>query len=87
MKEAQRIYGERADLVLCDSAEAALQGADALVIVTEWREFRSPDFDRIKTSLKTPVIFDGRNIYDPTLMKRFGIDYFGVGRGGSLPAA
>src|SRR5688572_4899735 len=87
MKEAQRLFGDRADLVLCESAEAALEGADALVIVTEWREFRSPDFDRIKAALKTPVIFDGRNIYDPLLMKRFGIDYFGVGRGGSLPKA
>jgi UDPglucose 6-dehydrogenase len=87
MKEAQRIYGDRADLVLCDSAEAALEGADALVIVTEWREFRSPDFERIKAALKTPVIFDGRNIYDPTLLKRFGLEYYGVGRGASLSAA
>jgi UDPglucose 6-dehydrogenase len=87
MKEAQRLYGDRADLVLCDSAEAALQDADALVIVTEWREFRSPDFERIKAALKTPVIFDGRNIYDPTLLKRFGLEYYGVGRGASIAAA
>jgi UDPglucose 6-dehydrogenase len=87
MTEARRLYGARDELVLCDSAEAALEGADALVIVTEWREFRSPDFDRIKEALKAPVIFDGRNIYDPDLMKRFGLDYYGIGRGASLPSA
>jgi UDPglucose 6-dehydrogenase len=87
MPEALRLYGTRADFVLCDRAEDALTGADALIIVTEWREFRSPDFERIKEALKTPVIFDGRNIYDPELMKRFGLEYYGIGRGASLASA
>ncbi len=81
MDETQRIYGQRDDLVLCESPESALTGADALVIVTEWSVFRSPDFDVIKTSLSHPVIFDGRNIYEPEQMRRLGIDYFGIGRG------
>jgi UDPglucose 6-dehydrogenase len=84
MAEARRIYGERADLVFCRSAEEALKGADALAIVTEWREFRSPDFDAIKAALRTPVIFDGRNLYDPSLLSRFGFRYFAIGRGDSL---
>jgi len=80
MGEAARIYGQRDDLALVDSSEAALQGADALAIVTEWQEFRSPDFDTIRDCLSTPVIFDGRNIYDPALVKSFGLKYFGIGR-------
>jgi len=81
--EAARIYGERADLVLCKTAYEALSGADALVVVTEWREFRSPDFPRIRQALGHPVIFDGRNIYDPGLMADQGFDYFAIGRGGA----
>jgi UDPglucose 6-dehydrogenase len=81
MPEAARIYGKRAGFVLCDSSPAALEGADALAIVTEWQEFRSPDFDYIKAALKTPVIFDGRNLYDPALMKRLGFSYYAIGRG------
>jgi UDPglucose 6-dehydrogenase len=84
MDEARRIFGARPDLELCDSMEAALAGADALAIVTEWQEFRSPDFDGIRAALRTPVIFDGRNLYDPSLMQRFGFTYFAVGRGASL---
>jgi UDPglucose 6-dehydrogenase len=84
MDEARRLYGEREDLVLCERAEDALAGADALAIVTEWREFRSPDFDLIKSTLKQPVIFDGRNIYDPKLMEHAGIVYYGIGRGESI---
>jgi UDPglucose 6-dehydrogenase len=80
MGEAARIYGQRDDLALVDSSEAALQGADALAIVTEWQEFRSPDFDTIRDCLSSPVIFDGRNIYDPALVKSFGLKYFGIGR-------
>ncbi len=80
-KECRRIYGNRTDLTLCDSAEAALINADALVIVTEWQEFRSPDFDKIKSSLTDPVIIDGRNLYKPDLMKELGFTYFGIGRG------
>ncbi len=79
--EARRIYGERDDLALCESADDALRGADALVVVTEWAEFRSPDFERIKAALSSPVIVDGRNIYDPKLMKAAGFAYFAIGRG------
>jgi len=78
--EAQRIYGERSDLALCDSPEAALEGADALVIVTEWQVFRSPDFELIKRQLKQPVIFDGRNLYDPAQLAREGFTYYAIGR-------
>jgi UDPglucose 6-dehydrogenase len=81
MKETKRIYGDRADLVLCSQAKGALEGADALVIVTEWQEFRSPDFDAIKKSLTSPVIFDGRNLYDPVTLKRAGFAYYAIGRG------
>ena len=86
-KEAQRIYGDRPDLVLCERLEDALDGADGLAIVTEWREFRSPDFDLIKRSLSDPVIFDGRNLYDPRLLKHQGIRYYAIGRGENARAA
>jgi UDPglucose 6-dehydrogenase len=81
MKETQRILGDRKGVELVADANAALEGADALAIVTEWREFRSPDFDHLKARLKQPVIFDGRNIYNPDLMARFGFTYYGIGRG------
>ncbi len=81
MPECLRIYGQRPDFVLTKTSPEALQGADALAIVTEWQEFRSPDFDYIKGTLKTPVIFDGRNIYDPHHVMREGISYYAVGRG------
>jgi UDPglucose 6-dehydrogenase len=81
MEEAQRIYGERDDLMLCGTKEAALRGADALVVMTEWQAFRAPDFDLIKERLGAPVIFDGRNLYDPARMARKGIAYYGIGRG------
>lgn len=80
MHETSRIYGERDDLALVKSAAEALQGADVLAIVTEWQEFRSPDFDALKETLKEPVIFDGRNLYDPALVARFGLRYVGIGR-------
>jgi UDPglucose 6-dehydrogenase len=80
-EETHRIYGDRRDLELVKSAREALQGADALAIVTEWQEFRSPDFDLIKSSLKSPVIFDGRNLYDPGFVSRYGLKYFAIGRG------
>jgi UDPglucose 6-dehydrogenase len=80
MEETQRIYGENNGLVLCDTIDETMQGADALVVMTEWSAFRSPDFDRIKAMLSTPVIFDGRNIYDPDLMKKSGIEYYSIGR-------
>jgi UDPglucose 6-dehydrogenase len=83
-EEAQRIYGDRPDLELVASSTDALRGADALTIVTEWQEFRSPDFDTIKAELRSPVIFDGRNLYDPGFVKRFGLNYYAIGRGERL---
>jgi UDPglucose 6-dehydrogenase len=84
--EARRIYGERNDLSLCEDPYAALEGADALVIVTEWKAFRSPDLDRIRTSLREPVLFDGRNIFEPKAIEAAGIAYYGIGRGRSVLA-
>ncbi|MBC7982630.1 MAG: UDP-glucose 6-dehydrogenase, partial [Candidatus Obscuribacterales bacterium] len=84
MHEAKRIYADRSDLVLASSAEDALEGADALAIVTEWQEFRSPDFDTLRAKLKHSVIFDGRNLYDPSLLRQFGFTYYGIGRGASV---
>ena len=83
MGEAARLYGQRDDLTLCPDAESALDGADALAIVTEWQEFRSPDFDAIHDKLSSRAVFDGRNLYDPALVKTFGLRYFGIGRGES----
>ena len=80
MEETRRIYGERADLLLVDSPMDALKGADALLIVTEWKVFRSPNFDTLKALLKTPLVFDGRNLYDPAAMRALGFDYFPIGR-------
>ena len=80
----QRIYGERDDLTLCESQDEALQGADCLVIVTEWREFRSPDFETMEETLSSPVIFDGRNLYDPGYVESLGFEYFAIGRGRSI---
>ncbi|UOG93282.1 MAG: UDP-glucose/GDP-mannose dehydrogenase family protein [Candidatus Thiothrix sulfatifontis] len=81
MEECTRIYGQRPDLKLCQTAEAALEGADCLVIVTEWQQFRSPDFEVIKSKLKDPVIVDGRNLYSPEQMAKKGITYYAIGRG------
>lgn len=81
MSEARRIYGDRADLELCDSPEDTLDGVDALVIITEWKLFRSPDFDFIKSRLKQAVIFDGRNLYEPQRMRERGFVYYAIGRG------
>jgi UDPglucose 6-dehydrogenase len=94
MGEARRLYADRVDadptdgrpapLTLCASAGEALEGADALAIATEWQEFRSPDFDLLRERLTAPVIFDGRNLYDPALMARLGFTYYGIGRGASV---
>jgi len=78
--ECHRIYGERADLVLCASKDDALAGADALVVVTEWPLFRSPDFAAMKRALKQPLIFDGRNLYDPALTRSLGFTHYAIGR-------
>jgi len=83
MDAARRLYPDQPRLVLCPSAEDAVKEADALAVTTEWREFRSPDFGVLKTSLKAPVIFDGRNVYEPEHMRRIGFEYFGVGRNAS----
>ncbi|MDR0577572.1 MAG: UDP-glucose/GDP-mannose dehydrogenase family protein [Candidatus Accumulibacter sp.] len=80
MKEARHIFGDEPRLRYADTPTAALEKADALVIVTEWKEFRSPDFEAIKRILKTPVIFDGRNLYDPEFVRGQGIEYFAIGR-------
>jgi UDPglucose 6-dehydrogenase len=78
--EARRIYGQRADLRLAESPMDALHGADALLIVTEWKAFRSPNFEAMKSLLKNPVIFDGRNLYEPAAMRAQGFEYFSIGR-------
>ena len=84
MDECKRIYGQRDDLTLCNNAEQALQGADALIIVTEWTEFRSPNFATLKAILQNPLIFDGRNLYDPSDLEAQGIEYYAIGRGRSV---
>ena len=85
MPETRRICGERDDLTLVEDPYQALDGADALVVITEWKAFWSPDFDRIKTQLSEPVIFDGRNIYDPRDLAQLGFRHEGIGRRASLP--
>jgi len=82
--ETRRIFGARDDLVLCSSSGAALQGADALVVVTEWKQFRSPDFAMLKGLLRDHVVFDGRNLYEPVEVEAAGLAYYGIGRGRSL---
>ena len=81
MNEARRIYGERDDLTLCETANDAVQDADALIIVTEWKQFHSPDFQSLKEMLREPVIFDGRNLYEPARVEKRGFRYFAIGRG------
>lgn len=80
MKECQRIYGQRDDLILMGTKEQALRNADALIIVTEWQQFRVPDFDLVKTELISPIIFDGRNLFGLEAMKRRGFVYYSIGR-------
>jgi UDPglucose 6-dehydrogenase len=83
MVEARRVLGDASGLSFADSAMDALQGADALVIVTEWKEFRSPDFERIKSMLRHPVVFDGRNMFAPASVEAAGIEYHAIGRLGA----
>lgn len=87
MEECQRIYGARDDLSLVGTKESALNGADALVVCTEWSQFRAPDFDLIEKSLSHKVIVDGRNLYDPALLNQRGFAYYGIGRGDSIQKA
>lgn len=81
MEETQRIYGDQEGLVLCGTKEQALKGADVLTICTEWKEFRSPDFTAIASALREPVVFDGRNLYDPEILARHDLIYYAIGRG------
>src|SRR3954467_5845296 len=78
--EAKKLYADETRVEIVNSPMAALEGADALAIITEWQEFRSPDFAAIKSRLKTPAIFDGRNLYDPEVVARHGIEYYSIGR-------
>lgn len=80
MEEAKRIFANEPGVEFATSTVSALDGADALIIITEWKEFRSPDFEDMKKRLKSPVVFDGRNLYDPALMREAGIEYFSMGR-------
>ncbi|MFM5171751.1 UDP-glucose/GDP-mannose dehydrogenase family protein [Aeromonas veronii] len=80
MGRARQIYGQRPDLLLCPTQEAALEGADALLICTEWQAFRAPDFQQLKALLNQPVIIDGRNLYDPRQLSELGFDYHAIGR-------
>ena len=80
MREARHIFGDQAGLSYADTPMAALDGAEALAIITEWKEFKSPDFQTIKVRLKQPIIFDGRNLYEPAILKRAGIEYIAIGR-------
>ena len=80
MKEARHLYANEPRLTFAGNQTAVLEGADALIILTEWREFRSPNFDTLKAALKSPVIFDGRNLYDPKLVRDMGFEYLAIGR-------
>jgi UDPglucose 6-dehydrogenase len=81
MDEARRIYPDENSLELCETAFEAVEGADALVIITEWQEFRSPDFILLKEKLADSVIFDGRNLYEPDTIEALGLKYYAIGRG------
>nr|WP_297527058.1 UDP-glucose/GDP-mannose dehydrogenase family protein [uncultured Roseateles sp.] len=85
MSEAAKLLSQVPGVSFCERAEHALQDSDALILITEWKEFRTPDFDRIKAELKQPVVFDGRNLYEPALMKTLGIEHHAIGRGTTAP--
>jgi UDPglucose 6-dehydrogenase len=80
MPEAKRIYGDADSVAYAATPMDALTGADALVVITEWQEFRSPDFDAILRALRSPLVFDGRNLYDPAQVRAAGLEYFSIGR-------
>jgi UDPglucose 6-dehydrogenase len=84
MDVCKAIYGEREDMTYVASKDEALEGADCLVVCTEWKTFWSPDFEAIKAALTEPVIVDGRNLYDPNYLAKMGIEYYGIGRGLSV---
>ena len=79
-EQAKKVFAGLAGLDYVSAPQAALDGADALLIITEWKEFRSPDFANIKARLKSPVIIDGRNLYEPAFVRSLGIEYSGIGR-------
>lgn len=79
--ECRHMYGDRPGLTLAASPMEAVRGADALMILTEWKEFRAPSFDELRARLRNPVIFDGRNLYEPPVVKSKGLEYYGIGRG------
>ena len=79
--EARRIFADNPALTICDNRNDTLAGADGLIVVTEWNEFRSPDFVAIREALNTPAVFDGRNLYDPDFMRQLGFAYYAIGRG------
>jgi UDPglucose 6-dehydrogenase len=80
IEEGKRIFKDEKHLSFADTQDEALKNADALIIVTEWTEFRSPNFTLIKSSLKSPIIFDGRNLYDPKVVRALGFNYYPIGR-------
>src|SRR5690554_1011300 len=84
MQEVERIYGQRDNLRLMGTRDAALVNADALILCTEWQHFRAADFEQLAQTLKDKVIFDGRNIYDPDTVTAAGLTYYAIGRGASL---
>ena len=81
MEETQRIFGDQPGLTLCGTKEQAIKGADVLAICTEWKEFRSPDFAAIASALGSKAVFDGRNLYEPEMLERYGMIYYAIGRG------
>ena len=85
MANARAVVGDAAGVSYAENPLAAVKGSDALIIATEWREFKSPNFAALKSALKVPVIFDGRNLYDPLYVAGFGLEYHGIGR--QVPAA
>jgi UDPglucose 6-dehydrogenase len=80
MEAARHAFGNADWIAYAGTPMAALEGADALAVLTEWKEFRSPDFDAIRAKLKLPLVFDGRNLYDPALVRGAGLEYFAIGR-------
>ncbi|MDQ8038502.1 MAG: UDP binding domain-containing protein, partial [Pedobacter sp.] len=84
LEALQKVYPQQELLVLADSALAAVDGADAIVLVTAWDEFWNPDFNELAAKMQRPVIFDGRNLYEPEQMQAYGFRYFGIGRGESI---
>ena len=78
MEDGRRIFGSRVQF--SSNNYACLEGADALLLITEWQAFRNPDFERMKATMRQPVVFDGRNIYDPEHLRELGFSYYGIGR-------